>query len=158
IGGHEVSRLVLLAVIDAYAICSAVLCIARMLLSPGESRLRLFHLPDSVATYLMKWTRRLALVAIFGYVLGEVGLLLGMSRDAHDLLQKTIALLLHVMVAIIVIQKRRAVRQVLRSKPDKTGFAAALRNRLAAAWHWVALFFLFGVWLVWAIEVPHGFT
>ncbi len=39
------SRLIILAVVDAYAICVALLCLARMLLSPEASRLRLFHLP-----------------------------------------------------------------------------------------------------------------
>ncbi|HVZ08692.1 MAG TPA: mechanosensitive ion channel domain-containing protein [Rhodopila sp.] len=158
LGGHEVSRLIILAVVDSYALCAGLLCIARMLLSPGKSRLRLLHLPDTAAAYLMYWVRRLILVAVFGYAIGEVGLLLGLSQDAHDLLQKAMGLVLHVMVAIIIIQKRRAVRQVLRAPPGRTGFGAALRNRLAAAWHWIALFLLFGVWLVWAIEVPHGFT
>jgi moderate conductance mechanosensitive channel len=158
IGGHEVSRLVILAVIDSFAVCMALLSVARMLLSPGESRLRLFHLPDTAAAYLMYWTRRLVLVAVFGYALGQVGLLLGLSPDAHDLFEKTIALVLHVMVAIMIIQKRRPVRRFLRAKEGKTGFAAALRNRFAAAWHWIAVFFLFSTWLVWAIEVPHGFT
>jgi moderate conductance mechanosensitive channel len=158
VGGHEVSRLIILAVIDAYALCIAILCVARMLLSPGESRLRLFNLPDTVASYLTCWVRRLAVVAVFGYALGEVGLLLGLSNDARDLLQKAVSLILHIMIAVMIIQKRRPIRRALRAPDGKGGFAAALRNRLAAAWHWVAIAFLFAAWLVWAIEVPHGFS
>ncbi len=146
VGGHEVSRLIILAVIDAYA------------LSPGESRLRLFNLPDTLARYLVCWIRRLAVVAVFGYALGEVGLLLGLSNDAHDLLQKSIALVLHIMIAVMIVQKRRPIRRMLRAPDGKSGFAAALRNRFAAVWHWLALGFLFAAWLVWAIEVPHGFS
>ena len=74
LGGQTVSRLVILAVIDAYAICLIVLRLAQMLLSPDTARLRLLHVPDSLAAYLMRWIRRLVVVAVFGYVAGEVGL------------------------------------------------------------------------------------
>ena len=46
LGGADRPRLVLLAVIDAYALCAAILSIARALFSPGQPRLRLLTLPD----------------------------------------------------------------------------------------------------------------
>ena len=158
LGGQAVSRLIILAIVDSYAICVALLCIARMLLSPGKARLRLFHLPDSAADYLMRWTRRLILLAVFGYAIGEVGLLLGLSDMAHDAFEKCVGLVLHLSLAFIVVQKRRAVRRVLRAPPGATGLVASMRNRFAQVWHLVALFFLIAGWLVWAIEVPHGYA
>jgi small-conductance mechanosensitive channel len=158
LGGQSVSRLIILAVIDAYAICNTLLCVLRMLLSPGESRLRLFHLPDSVAHYLMYWGRRLILLIVIGYAVGEVGLLLGLSDIAHDALEKGVGLVLHVCLAVIVIQKRRAVRRWMRAPEGAVGAIAVLRNALARVWHWIALFFLVSVWLVYAVEVPHGFA
>jgi small-conductance mechanosensitive channel len=158
LGGQTGSRLIILAVIDSYAVCVALLCIARMLLSPGESRLRLFFLRDTTATYLMRWSRRLILIAVFGYAIGEVGLLLGLSDIAHEALQKTVGLMLHLCLAIMVVQKRRAVRRRLRAPADATGLIATLRNRLAQVWHGIALFFVIGSWLIWAVEVPHGYT
>jgi small-conductance mechanosensitive channel len=158
LGGQTVSRLIILAVVDSYAICFALLCLARMLLSPEASRLRLFHLPDSAATYLMYWAKRLILIAVLGYVVGEVGLLLGLSEIAHDAMEKGVGLVLHVCLAYIVIRKRRAVRRWIRAPEGSAGLFARLRNRAAAVWHWVALFFLAAGWLVWAIEVPHGYT
>jgi small-conductance mechanosensitive channel len=157
-GGQTVSRLIILAVIDAYAISAALLCVARMVLSPESSRLRLFHLPDATAHYLMRWTRRIVLIAVVGYAVGEAWLLLGLSDVAHDLLQKAVGLVLHICLAIVVLQKRVAVRQWLSAPEGATGPAARARNRLAAGWHGVALFFLAAVWLVWAIELPHGYT
>ena len=158
LGGTTVTRLVILAVIDAVAFSSALLCVARMMLSPGTARLRLFHLPDARAHYAMRWVRRLVLIAVCGYAVSEGGLLLGLSDVAHDALQKAVGFALHVCLAIIVIQQRRRVRAWLRAPEGATGTMAALRNRLAAIWHWIALFFLAAVWLVYAVEVPHGFT
>ncbi len=157
-GGGMTGRLVILTVIDAYAVCAAVLCFARMLLSPGEHRLRLFHLRDTTAAYLMRWIRRLAFIAVFGYAIGQIGLLLGLSDVAHDLLEKAVGFVLYLNLAIIIVQKRRAVRRVIRGRGGQSGLTAALRNRLGAIWHWIALSVLIAMWLVWAVEVPHGYT
>jgi small-conductance mechanosensitive channel len=158
LGGQTVSRLIILAVVDSYAICVALLCLARMLLSPGASRLRLFHLSDSTATYLMGWARGLILIAVLGYAVGEVGLLLGLSDIAHDAMEKGVGLVLHVCLAYVVLRNRRAVRRWLRAPEGSTGLIARLRNRFARIWHWVALFFLIAGWVIWAVEVPHGYA
>ncbi len=158
LGGQTVSRLIILAVIDSYAVCEAILSVTRMLLSPGASRLRLFHLRDDTAAYLMRWTRRLVLIAVFGYAIGEVGLLLGLSDVSHDLLQKSVGLVLHICLVVIIVQKRRAVRRWLRAPDGATGVMAGVRNRLAGIWHWIALFLVASVWLVYAVELPHGYA
>ena len=158
LGGQTTSQLILLAVVDAYAACAGVLCLVRMLLSPGASRLRLFHLRDSTAEYVTSWARRLIIIAVLGYVIGEAGLLLGLSNIAHDALQKATGLVLHVLVAFLVVRNRRAVRHWLRAPLGATGIWATIRNRFARIWHWAALFLLISGWLIWAVEVPHGYV
>ena len=158
LGGPITSRLIILAVVDAYAICTAVLCLSRMMLSPGASRLRLFQVPNSLASYLTRWIRRLAVIAVFGYAFGEVGLLLGLSSVSYDAVQKTVALVLHLCLATMVVQKRRAVRRRIRAPEGATGPVAMLRNRLAQSWHWVALFLLAGGWVTLAVEARNGYT
>ena len=115
LGGDILTRLVLLAVIDAYALCAAILCVARMMFSPGEPRLRLLHISDATAAYATRWTRRIVVVTVFGYAIAEVGLLLGLSDAAHDALLKAFGLVDHVFLGIIVLQQRTAVRQAIRA-------------------------------------------
>jgi moderate conductance mechanosensitive channel len=158
IGDESSRRLVILAVVDAYATCIALLSVASMLLSPRTSRLRLFNLPDTLAAYLMRWTRRLVVIAVFGYAAAEVGLVLGLSDAGHDAVLKASGFVLHACLVVIVLQKRRAVRRWLRSPPGATGAAARVRDALAAVWHWIALFFIVATWLVWAVEIPDGFS
>lgn len=157
VGGQTTSRLVILAVVDSYAICTAVLCISRMMLSPKVSRLRLLNLPDPAASYVTRWIRRLTIIAVFGYAFGEVGQLLGMSTLTYDALHKTIGLILHICLGVIVVQKRRAVRRWLRAPADATGPLAILRNRLAMGWHWIAIFVLAAGWITWALESSGGY-
>jgi moderate conductance mechanosensitive channel len=151
-------HVILLTVVDVYAACAALLCLARMLLSPHTPRLRLFHLPDQFAAYLMRWTRRLVIIFVIGYAIAQVGLLLGLSDVAYRALIKANGFVLHTGLAIMVVQKRRAVRKRLRAPPDATGAMAWVRNSLASVWHWIALFFLIASWLVWAVEIPNGFA
>ena len=158
LGGDNLTRLVLLAAIDAYGLCAAILCIARMMFSPGESRMRLLHISDDTAAYATRWTRLLVVVTVFGYAIAEVGLLLGLSDAAHDALLKAFGLADHVFFGIIVIQQRKAVRQVIRAPAGAIGPFAGFRNWLARIWHWLALLLLASLWLAWVVEIPHGYS
>jgi len=158
VAGESLSRLVMLAVVDAYAACLAVLCLVRMVLSPRRPRLRLVHLPDAAARATMRWIRRLVVIGVFGYAGGEIGLLLGMSVAAHQALLKSVGLVLHLCLAWLVLRNRREVRAMIRAPAGATGITARLRNLLGSVWHWIALFFLVAGWLVWAVEVPHGYA
>jgi small-conductance mechanosensitive channel len=157
VGGAAHPRLVLLALGGAYAGCLAILGIARALFAPDSSGLRLLDISDETAAYLTRWTRRIVVVTVFGYALGEAGRLLGLSDVARDALMKGVGLVDHVFAAIIVVQKRRAVRDWLRAPVGHDGLWAQLRNRFAAMWHWIALFYIAAIWLVWAVEIPDGF-
>jgi moderate conductance mechanosensitive channel len=158
LGGAALPRLVLLAVVDAYALCAALLCIARMMFSPAAPRMRLLALGDDSAGYAMRWSRRIIVVGVFGYAAAEVGLLLGMSDSAHEALLQAVALMNHILLGIVVVQKRRAVRGWLQAPGDRPGVIAVLRNWLARVWHWLALMLLAGLWLGWVVEVPHGYA
>jgi small-conductance mechanosensitive channel len=158
LGGDTLPRLVLLAVIDAYAVCAAVLCAARMMFAPHAPRLRLLNISDHAAAYATNWTRRIAVVSVFGYAIAEVGLLLGLSDAAHDALLKAVGLADHVFLGIIVLQQRRVVRAFIRAPAGASGPIARLRDWLAGSWHWLALLLLAALWLTWAFEVPHGYT
>jgi small-conductance mechanosensitive channel len=94
---------------------------------------------------------------VVGYAAAEVGLLLGLSQAAHLALLKATVLVLHICIAIIVIQKRRVVRRWIRAPAGATGIVPAVRNRVAAIWHWIALFYLAALWLVWAVALPAGY-
>jgi small-conductance mechanosensitive channel len=151
------TRLVMLAVIDAYAICRTALSVGRMVLAPEHPRLRLLHWSDSAAHYGLRWLRRILIVGVFGYAAAEVGLLFGLSTLAHEALIKADGFIIHVMLAVIVWQKRRSIRALLRARDGATGALAMLRNRFAAVWHWIALFYIAALWFVWAVELPNGY-
>ena len=158
LGGADQARLVVLATIDATALAAAILCFFRMLFSPPRPGLRLFPVSGRLAAWAMRWLRRIVIVAVAGYGIGQVGLLLGLSHPAYEALLKIAGLVNHIFVAVMILQQRRAVRGLLRAPEGAAGPLARLRNALAPIWHWIALFALAADWLVWAIELRHDYS
>ena len=78
----EQTRLIVLAIVNAYAICRAAIAIGAMLVSPSDRRLRLWRLDDASAQFVMAWLRRLVVIAVLGEALVEVALLLGLDQSA----------------------------------------------------------------------------
>jgi moderate conductance mechanosensitive channel len=157
VGGEPFAQVVVLAVIDAYALCAAILTTARLILLPPP-RLRLFALADSVAAYVAHWFSRMVVVTVAGYAAAEVGLLFGLSGAAHQDLMKLVILFDHACLAVIVLQQRQAVRAWLCAPAGATGGLASLHNFLAGIWHWIALTVLAALWLVRASEIQGGYT
>jgi small-conductance mechanosensitive channel len=138
----ERTRLVVIAVVNSYAACRVVMCVARMLLSPSDPRLRLWRVSDDAARFVIVWLRRLVVVAIFGDALVEVALLLGLDQSAHDGFERLIALILAVMLIVIVIRSRDGVAASIRGSGT-----SRWRSRLAEAWPYYAMIIIVTGWV-----------
>jgi small-conductance mechanosensitive channel len=156
LGGLASTRLVILAVLEAIVACQVLLAILTLFFEPDPPGLKLLSIRPSAGAYLVRWGRRLILIAVPGYTIGEIGLLLGLSPLAHAAWQKAVGLVLVICLGIIVVQRRRPVRRWLSAPPDSTGIIAQLRDRLAKFWYWIALFFLAVSWLSWALRAPES--
>ncbi len=151
-------KLVVLAVVNAYVLCRAIICFTRMFVAPYTPRLRLVHCTDATALFVITWMRRLVAVGVFGFALAEVGSLFGLYRAAHDTLLKIVGLVVHLMLVVIVLQKRTAVAAHIRARRHQTGIVAILLDRLASGWHLIAIFYIAALWVVGAAEIRDGYT
>ncbi len=141
------TRLVVLAVVNAYAICRAVICIGAMLLSPAHRRLRLWRLDDDGARFVMVWLRRIVVIAVFGEALVEVALLLGLDQSAHDGLDRVIALVLALLLIVVVVRSRRSVAAYIRAPRGSSVEVARWRSGLAEAWPYLAVITIVTAWI-----------
>ncbi len=149
----------ILAVLNAYLLTRLVVTATRALVSPDRPALRPLPLGDAAAAFILAWVRRIAIIAVFGYAFAEVGLLFGLYRVAHDALLKLVALAVGICLVVVVLLARQPVAERIRGHANGRGGAVAvLRNRLAGAWHIVAVFYILALWLVWALELPDGFA
>ncbi|HTR17895.1 MAG TPA: mechanosensitive ion channel domain-containing protein [Acetobacteraceae bacterium] len=153
----DTPRLVLLALVNAYIAYRVATSLTRMLVAPRTPRLRLVHISDDDAAYALRWVRRLAAVAAFGYASSEIGVLFDIDTAAHDALLKLVVLIDHVFLVIIVFQIRSKVAARLRARPGATGVIARVRLGLSRVWHIMAAFWVIALWLVWAARVQDGY-
>ena len=157
----EVTRLALLAIVNATLISLAGAVIARFVFSPIEPGLRLVPLSDSTAVYLYIWARRLIVVGVWGYVLLETALLLGLPPSGYLVAAKLLGFVITALLIILTLQNRTAVATWIRGHPPAEGtrriVPGAVRQRAAEIWHVAVTVYLLGIYLVWALDVSGGF-
>ena len=158
LSGEITSRLVILAVLNAYLAWRLVVAIANAVASPKSTRLRLIPVNDDSAAVIVRETSLLSAVAIAGTTIAETALLFGLYQVAHDALLKLNLLLVFMLVARILLRNRRPVKMLLRAPEGRKGVLAALRNGLASSWHRIVIFYMLALWLVWALDIDNGFT
>lgn len=141
------TRLIVLAIVNAYALCRAVICVGGMLVSPSDRRLRLWRLDDGAARFVMAWLRRLVVIAVFGNALVEVALLLGLDQSAHDGLDRLISLILAVLLIAVVIRARHGVAAYIRTPSYGTTEVTRWRAWLAEAWPYLAVITIVTAWI-----------
>lgn len=169
----ETARLVVLAFINASIISMAALVTGRWLFSPMVPELRVVPLPDSTAVYLYIWTRRIILILVWGYVLLQAALLLGMPPSAYEVAVKLLGLIISALLVVLILQNRQSVARAIRggaNEADATPEPGArqkggrhivprpVRARVAEIWHVAALLYVIGVYVVWALNIADGFT
>lgn len=166
IGSVYLTRLVLLAVIDAYAAIRILIAIGATIFAPGNAPRRLVPVDNPTAAAGLFWVRWITLVGIIGYAAAEVGLLLGLSTITHDAMLKTDVLVIYGMLVHLILRYRRPVADFIRAEPTPSGSGSwvsqgvmgRLRRWLARTWHIAASIYLIALWLVWAVDIPSGFS
>ena len=146
--------------IAAYASVRRVMVAARLLASPRQPSLRLLPMDDETAEYLVIWLRRLAGFGVFGWFAVEAARLLGLPSGVHQFGLKSLGLAVATMLVIFILQNRATVADWLRKPPSNPLFGdrlQVLKARLADVWHVLAVLYVAGVTLVWALQVRGGF-
>ena len=154
IGQPTTVRLVILAVVNAYAFSRGLICLVRALARPFG----LFPVRAETAAYIEIWTRRIVGVGVSGIAFANVALLLGLHRAGYAALLRMVMLVVHLFIVVIILQCRRQVADAIRAPAERQGIAARLRNRIAAGWHYPAIALDLALWAVWALNIRNGYS
>ena len=154
LGELATTRLVIFAVVNAYALSRGLICIARALAGPFG----LFRVRAETAAYIEIWARRIVSVAVTGIAFANVALLLGLHRAGYAAVLRLVMLIVHLFVVVIILQCRRQVAEAIRAPEGREGAAARARNRLAGLWHYLAIAIDLALWAVWALNIRNGYA
>ena len=154
IGDLATTRLVILAVVNAYALSRGLICVVRALAGPFG----LFRVRAETAAYIEIWARRIVTVGVSGIAFANVALLLGLHRAGYAALLRLVMLVVHLFIVVIILQCRRQVAEAIRAPAGREGAAARVRNRIAGLWHYLAIALDLALWAVWALNIRNGYS
>jgi small-conductance mechanosensitive channel len=154
IGDAATTRLVILAVVNAYALSRGLICVMRALAGPFG----LFRVRAETAAYIEIWARRVVTVGVSGIAFANVALLLGLHHAGYAALLRLVMLTVHLFIVIIILQCRRQVAAAIRAPAGRSGAAARVRNRVAGLWHYLAIVLDLALWAVWALNIRNGYS
>ena len=145
------------SVVNVYVVVRLLLVVARGAFCAPSPKLRLLHVSNEAAAFLTIWCRRLAMVIVLSAIVLQIGALSGMSTDLQHGLGRIVGLVLHLMLVVMVLRRRREVEDWLRGQPgDRPSFWHDMKARLASVWHIQAIILIVLVWIVYATEISRG--
>jgi small conductance mechanosensitive channel len=144
--------------VHAYAIGRGLMAFARAVLSPAL--LSLLSVPHAVTKNLLAWARRFVAVGVGGYFLIAAVLLLGVPRQATDLLINVLYFILAALAVAMILQHRHKIAAWIGNRPaDSRGWRvlAPLRTMLSPVWHILAILYVIAFFAVSAFDIEDGF-
>ena len=154
IGDPATVRLVILAVVNAYAFSRGLICAVRALAGPFG----LFPVRAETAAYIEIWARRIVGVGVSGIAFANVALLLGLHRAGYARAAS------HGDAGRASLRRRYHLampspgRRCHSRACGPAGLAERLRNRIAGGWHYLAIALDLALWAVWALNIRNGYS
>ena len=132
-------RVLVASYLAAFGIVGIFRLVSRFLLSPHASAIRVLPLQDEAAVYLHQWLTAIVFVGAFGLLTCGIFRLAGTSEARHFVMVSGVSVLMGLMLACMIIIKRKQVATLL----IKGHAEDSLRARLARSWHHFAIFGVF---------------
>jgi small conductance mechanosensitive channel len=151
---REITRYVVMAIVNAYFIVAIVVAILREIMAPHSVLVRLVQISEENAEYIIVWARRLATVGIYGYFAAQVALLLGLPVGAYQVLLRLVGLVFGGLAVVLILQVRHDIAQKIRGRHDAV---SGFRTGLAGVWHILAIVYVIALYAVWALAIEDGF-
>jgi len=145
------------ALIDVYLVCRGILIAGGFFIAARAPALRLIQMSDDAARFAHDWLVRIVCVAGAGAAFAEAAAPLGMTDTAHDAILKTVALVVHVLIAMVILKCRVPVAAWIRERLKGRRSFVLLGNWIADVWAGLAVFFVMALWFVWALDVRNGY-
>ncbi len=140
-----------------------IVAFTRIVLLPRRSA-PIVHLSEETRSYLYLWIKRFVYWLVYGYAVTGSTWWLGVPGSIYSLLLRGVGFVLAILAVIFVLQNRVPVGEWLRGRGAPAGAASddasgwlILRRRFGDIWHVLAITYIVGIYLVYALRVEGGF-
>jgi small-conductance mechanosensitive channel len=151
------ARYALSGLVEATIAVRLILAIARAVLVPAYVEDSILPASEETRNYLLIWVRRFTCWGIFGYAVAAAGWWLGVPGGIYALMLKLTSLILAILGVVFVLQNRALVtRWIQGADPMGSAGLIRLRRRLGEIWHVLAIIYIGGIYLAYALRVAGG--
>jgi len=152
------SRITLTVLVNATVEARFLLCVVKWVLLPADISTVFLPIDPETRNYVYIWVRRFTFWGIFGYALPEAAWWLGIPGALYALLLKTVGLVLAVLAIIFILQNRVTVAAWIAGEPKAASGWSRVRRTLGETWPLLAILYITGAYLIYALHMEGGFT
>ncbi|MGH7114951.1 MAG: mechanosensitive ion channel domain-containing protein [Stellaceae bacterium] len=152
------TRITLSVLVDATIEARLILCLARALLLPADPAALLLPIDAETRNYLYIWTKRFTFWGIYGYAVPKAAWWLGIPGSLYALLLKLAGLMLALLAVIFLLQNRRAIAGWIAGNGTSSSGWSRLRHALGETWTLLAIFYIVGIYAIYALHIEGGFV
>jgi small-conductance mechanosensitive channel len=152
------TRVTLSVLVYATVEARLILCLARALLVPADEGALLVPIDPETRNYLYIWIKRLTLWGIYGYAVPEAAWWLGIPGAIYTLLLKLVGLVLALLAVIFLLQNRAPIANWIAGDGTTASGWSRIRRALAEIWPLLAIFYIVGIYAIYALHIEGGFV
>ena len=152
------ARITLSVLVNATVEARLLLCIVKSVLLPADAATVFVPIDGETRNYLYIWVRRFTFWAIFGYAIPKAAWWLGVPGALYALMLKAVALVLAVLAIIFLLQNRATIAAWIAGEMPRASGWARVRRSLGEIWHLLAIVYIVGIYLIYALHIEGGFV
>ena len=151
------ARITLSVLVNATVHSRLVLCVVRNVLLPADSGAVFVPVDSETRHYLYIWIRRFIFWVVFGYAVPEAAWWLGVPGAIYALMLNVVGLVIALLAIVFVLQNRAQIAKWIAGPPTASGWGR-VRRSLAEIWPVLAVIYISGIYVIYALRIHGGFA
>jgi small-conductance mechanosensitive channel len=152
------TRITLSVLVYATVEARLILCLARALLLPADAGTLFVTIDAETRNYLYIWVKRFTFWGIYGYAVPEATWWLGIPGAIYTLLLKLAGLILALLAMIFLLQNRAPIANWIAGDGTPASSWGRIRRTLGEIWPLLAIFYIVGIYAIYALHIEGGFV
>jgi moderate conductance mechanosensitive channel len=153
-----VTRITLSVLAVATIEARLILCLARAVLLPADEGVLFLPISAETRHYLYIWVKRFTYWGIYGYAVPEAAWWLGIPGPLYTLMLNLVGLVLALLAIIFLLQNRSAIADWIGGDGLMASGWSRIRRTLAEIWQLLAIFYIVGLYAIYALRIEGGFV
>jgi moderate conductance mechanosensitive channel len=151
------TRITLSVLVVATIKARLILCLARAALLPADDGVLFLPIDAETRHYLYIWIKRFTLWGIYGYAAPKAAWWLGIPGALYALMLKLAGLVLALLAILFLLQNRATVANWIGGESETVSGWGRIRRTLAELWQLLAVFYIVGLYAIYALHIEGGF-